>query len=64
MNLFLTLTAMKQVAKTEKGRAQLRESRKQAMAFRDKDAADFEQRTKKVNTVIHNIGIALGEIEA
>jgi|GEM_PF-6840170 len=60
----LTLPAMKIMAGTASGKAELRTMRQQLIRLRDEQAAELEKIMRRADEVIHNMGIALGEIEA
>jgi len=60
----LTLPAMKIMAGTASGKAELRAMRQQLIRFRDEKAAELAKIMQRTDEVIHNMGVALGEIEA
>ena len=63
-HLGLTLPALKLVAQTPAGKAELRQMRDKLIAGRDTLVAEYEERLAKADKLLENMNLVLGEVQA
>lgn len=60
----LTLPAFKLMVRPPAGRAELKGMRQSLIRLREEKQAEYDSYIKRTEKVIHDMGVALGEVEA